>query len=76
MRAGIRVGRRDANCPRNPCSDSFGVAHVRERDHIRAMASRKLVISKLNHDLVRGALLGLLLFLGLSALLAAFYFGI
>jgi hypothetical protein len=40
------------------------------------MASRKLVISKLNHDLVRGALLGFLVFLGLSALFAALYLGI
>jgi hypothetical protein len=76
--AGIRVGRRDASCPRNLWSDGFKLAHVHERDHIRDMASRKpaLVISKLNHDLVRGALLGLLVFLALSASLAAFYFGI
>ena len=54
------------------------MAHVHDWDHIRDMASRKpaLVFSKLNHDLVRGALLGFLVFLGLSALLAAFYFGI
>jgi hypothetical protein len=42
------------------------------------MTSRRpaLAISKLNDDLVRGAVLGLLVFLGLIALLAVFYFGI
>jgi hypothetical protein len=40
------------------------------------MASRKpaSVISTLNNDLVRGAVLGLLACLGLIALLAVFYF--
>jgi hypothetical protein len=47
-------------------------------EHIRDMTSRKpaLVLSKLNEDLVRGSVLGLLVFLGLIALLALFYFGI
>jgi hypothetical protein len=42
------------------------------------MASRKpaFILSKLNDDLVRGAVLGLLVFLGLIALLALFYFGL
>jgi hypothetical protein len=42
------------------------------------MASRKpaFVLSNLNHDLVRGAVLGLLVFLGLIAVLMLFYLGI
>jgi hypothetical protein len=42
------------------------------------MTSRRptFALSKLNDDLVRGAVLGLQVFLGLIALLALFYFGI
>jgi preprotein translocase subunit SecF len=51
---------------------------VREQDHIFRMTSRKpaFVISKLHHDLVRGGILGLLVFLGLFVLLVALYFGL
>jgi hypothetical protein len=54
------------------------VAHILNWRHIRDMTSRRpaLVLSKLNDDLVRGSVLGLLVFLGLLALLALFYFGI
>jgi hypothetical protein len=42
------------------------------------MAGRRpaFAIGKLSHDLVRGAALGLLVFLGLIALLAVLYCGI
>jgi hypothetical protein len=47
-------------------------------EHIRGMTNRRpaFVLSKLNDDLVRGSILGLLVFLGLIALLSLFYFGI
>jgi hypothetical protein len=55
----------------------LGLAHVRAQEHIFAMVSRKpaFVISKLGDDLVYGVAPGLLVFLGLIVLIAAFNFG-
>jgi len=42
------------------------------------MASRKpaFILSRLHDDLIRGSVLGLVVFVGLIALFASFYFGI
>jgi hypothetical protein len=83
--AGNRVGsgtpppRKRVEHPSFNCGAvGLGLAQVRAQDHIFRMASRKptFVISKLHDDLARGGVVGLLVFVGLIALLAAVYFGL